>query len=240
MSRILLVEDDLRLRQDIQELLEKQGYTVVTVEGYQAALQMVLNREPVDLYLVDVMLPDGDGFALCGKIRERDGSPLLFLTACSDEESIVRGLNLGADDYVTKPFRTRELLSRIQANLRRTMVRHDGCLYSGELVLDRDAQTVYRGGEPLKLSKTEYRLMVFLMENPGIVLKRELILQHIWDGEGRFVEDNTLSVVMSRLRRKVGEYQGSPYWEVVWGIGYRYLLQVQAGVMEGNVQKHPS
>lgn len=226
-----MVEDDFQLRQDIRELLEKQGETVVTAENYKAALQLVLNREPVDLYLVDVMLPDGDGFALCGKIRERDANPILFLTACSDEESVVKGLNLGADDYVTKPFRTAELLSRIRANLRRMKIRDDGYLYSGGLVLDRQAETVYREGELLKLSKMEYKLLVFLLNHPGMILRREQILEHIWDEDGRFVEDNTLSVVMSRLRRKVGEYNGDPYWEVVWGIGYRYLLQVRTSTL---------
>ncbi len=119
MSKIFVIEDDFSLRRDIQELLEKQGETIITASGYQEAIQMILNKEEADLYLIDVMLSDGSGFELCEKIRQRNNKPILFLTACSDENSIVKGLNLGADDYITKPFRVRELLSRIQANLRR-------------------------------------------------------------------------------------------------------------------------
>ena len=158
MSIILVVEDDPCLRQEIEELLKKEGNIVKTASGYQEALQMVLNRELIDLYLVDVMLPDGDGFSLCERIRERNTCPILFLTACSDEESVVKGLELGADDYVVKPFRVRELLSRIQANLRRPRMQQGRYLYSGELVLDNEEEKVYRQGEALKLSKQEYRL----------------------------------------------------------------------------------
>ncbi len=227
MSIILVVEDDPCLRQEIGDLLKKEGNTVKTASGYQEALQIVLNRELIDLYLVDVMLPDGDGFSLCERIRERNTCPILFLTACSDEESVVKGLELGADDYVVKPFRVRELLSRIQANLRRPQMQQGRYLYSGELVLDKEEEMVYRQGEALKLSKQEYRLLEYMMLYPGIVLKRECILENIWDDEGRFVEDNTLSVSMSRLRRKIGTYQDASYWEVVWGVGYRYLLPVR-------------
>lgn len=227
MSIILVVEDDPCLRQEIGDLLKKEGNTVKTATGYQEALQMILNRELIDLYLVDVMLPDGDGFSLCERIRERNTCPILFLTACSDEESVVKGLELGADDYVVKPFRVRELLSRIQANLRRPQMQQGRYLYSGELVLDKEEEMVYRQGEALKLSKQEYRLLEYMMHHPEIVLKRESILENIWDDEGRFVEDNTLSVSMSRLRRKIGTYQDAPYWEVVWGVGYRYLLPVR-------------
>lgn len=226
-SIILVVEDDRCLSQEIGDLLKQQGMMVKKASGYQEALQWVLNREQIDLYLVDVMLPDGDGFSLCEKIRERDTNPILFLTACSDEESVVRGLESGADDYIVKPFRVRELLSRIQANLRREEMRQGRYLYSGDLYLDKEEALVYRQGESLKLSKLEYRLLEYMMNHPGIVLKREQILENIWDGEGRFVEDNTLSVSISRLRRKVGIYQDKPYWEVVWGVGYRYLLPVR-------------
>ena len=227
MSIILVVEDDSCLRQEMEDLLKKEGNTVKTASGYQEALQMVLNRELIDLYLVDVMLPDGDGFSLCERIRERNTCPILFLTACSDEESVVKGLELGADDYVVKPFRVRELLSRIQANLRRPQMPQGRYLYSGQLLLDREEEIVYRQGEALKLSRQEYRLLEYMMHHPGIVLKRECILEQIWDDEGHFVEDNTLSVSMSRLRRKIGTYQDAPYWEVVWGVGYRYLPPVR-------------
>lgn len=228
MSKIVIVEDDFRLRQDIREVLEQQGETVLTAENYQNALQLSLGEEQIDLYLVDVMLPDGDGFGLCRKLRERTQAPILFLTACSDEESVVKGLEEGGDDYITKPFRVRELLSRIHANLRRNQREQGIYLYSGDLMVDRQEEQVYHQGKRLKLSPLEYRLLLMLLEHPGRVLRREQILDTVWDEEGRFVEDNTLSVSMSRLRRKVGQYQGNPYWEVVWGVGYRYLISVQS------------
>ena len=226
MSKIFFIEDDFSLRRDIQELLENQGETVITASGYQEALHMIINHEEADLYLIDVMLFDGSGFTLCEKIRQRNNKPIIFLTARSDEDSIVRGLNLGADDYITKPFRIRELLSRIQANLRREKRMYTNLLYSGDLMLDKKAELIYKSGKVLNLSKIEYKLICFFMEHPGIVLKRECILENIWDNNGKYVEDNTLSVAMSRLRHKLGDYQGNSYWEVVWGIGYRYLLPV--------------
>lgn len=189
-------------------------------------MHLILMPTFVDIYIVDVMLPDGDGFSLCEKIRERDTSPIIFLTACSDEESIVRGLNLGADDYVTKPFRTKELLSRIRANLRRQIMWKDLPLSSGDLVINREAEIVYREGKRLKLTQIEYTLLLYLLEHTGKVLNREQLIDHVWSDYDDAVEDNTLSVVMSRLRRKIGTYQGKPYLEVVWGIGYRYLLPV--------------
>lgn len=228
MSKIVIVEDDFRLRQDIREVLEQQGEIVLSAENYQNALQLSLREGQIDLYLVDVMLPDGDGFTLCRKLRERTQAPILFLTACSDEESVVKGLEEGGDDYITKPFRVRELLSRIHANLRRNRREEGNYLYSGDLMVDRQEEQVYHQGERLKLSPLEYRLLLMLLEHPGRVLKREQILDTVWDEEERFVEDNTLSVSMSRLRRKVGQYQDDPYWEVVWGVGYRYLLPVES------------
>lgn len=227
MSNIMIVEDDFRLRHDMAEFLTQQGENVTAAANYREAMQMILNHADVDLYIVDVMLPDGDGFMLCEKIRERDMSPLIFLTACSDEASIVKGLNIGADDYVTKPFRIQELLSRIQANLRRQNIWKENGFASGDLQINREAELVYRAGKRLKLTKIEYSLLLYMMEHSGKVLSREQIISHVWSQDEDGIENNTLSVVMSRLRRKIGECQNQPYWEVVWGVGYRYLLPVR-------------
>lgn len=243
---ILLVEDDAILRRDMEEILRQNGYLVHCVKNFQEAEQILQESnmfpavraglpEQVDLFLIDVMLPDGSGFSLCERIRREWDTPIIFLTACSDEESVVRGLNMGGDDYVTKPFRVAELLSRISANLRRSGGGKK-ILQSGDLKLCRDSQTLLRReGEAwneVRLSKVEWMLLEYLMLHSGRVLKREQILAHIWDEQGNFVEDNTLSVTMSRLRKKIGAYDGNrPYWEVVWGVGYRYVADVRESGM---------
>jgi len=238
---ILLVEDDGILRRDMKEILTQNGYLVQCASSFREAEEILLPssmlpgvsvglQERVDLFLIDVMLPDGSGFALCERIRREWDTPIIFLTACSDEESVVRGLNIGGDDYVTKPFRVAELMSRISANLRRS-AGGKKVLYSGNLKLCRDSHIllgrVGKEWEEIRLSKVEWMLLEYLMLHSGRVLKREQILAHIWDEKGNFVEDNTLSVTMSRLRKKIGKYGGRPYWEVVWGVGYRYLADVR-------------
>lgn len=238
---ILLVEDDAILRRDMEEILTQNGYLVQCAGNYREAEEILLQSsmlpavsaglpDQVDMFLIDVMLPDGSGFSLCERIRREWDTPIIFLTACSDEESVVRGLNMGGDDYVTKPFRVAELLSRISANLRRSGGWQKN-LQSGDLKLCRDSHILLRrAGEEwneVRLSKVEWMLLEYLMLHSGRVLKREQILAHIWDDKGNFVEDNTLSVTMSRLRKKIGEYGNRPYWEVVWGVGYRYVVDVQ-------------
>lgn len=227
---ILLVEDDKVLQRDMREILEQKGYTVECAGSYAEAERSL--NENVELYLVDVMPPDRSGFALCECIRKKSDVPVIFLTACSDEESVVRGLDIGGDDYITKPFRVAELLSRISANLRRCGIKEGKTvLSSGNLRLCRESHVLMRrqDGEwaAVKLSKIEWMLLEYMMLHAGKVLKREQILAHIWDEHGNFVEDNTLSVTLSRLRKKIGEYDNKPYWEVVWGIGYRYLADVR-------------
>lgn len=238
---ILLVEDDQILRRDMREILSQNGYRVHCADNYRETEQILWESsmlpevraglpEQVDLFLIDVMLPDGSGFSLCERIRQEWDTPIIFLTACSDEESVVRGLNMGGDDYVTKPFRVAELLSRISANLRRSSGGKK-ILQSGDLKLCRDSQILLRReGETwnkVGLSKVEWMLLEYLMLHRGKVLRREQILAHIWDEQGNYVEDNTLSVTMSRLKKKIGAFGGQPYWEVVWGVGYRYVADVR-------------
>ena len=239
---IFLVEDDKVLRREMEEILIQNGYRIYCAGDFQEAEHILEeNRmlsdisaglpEKVELFLIDVMLPDGNGFSLCERIRREWDTPIIFLTACSDEESVVRGLNMGGDDYVTKPFRVAELLSRISANLRRCGGKNK-ILQSGDLRLCQDSHVLlHRDGEvwsEVKLSKVEWLLLEYLMLHSGRVLKREQILAYIWDEQGNFVEDNTLSVTLSRLRKKIGEYENKPYWEVVWGVGYRYVAEVRA------------
>lgn len=231
-KKILVTEDDSYLRRDLKEILEKNGYRVVTASSAQEAIWYVHHDEEIDLYLLDVWLPDGEGFDVCKKIRERNLKPVIFLTVCDEEEYVIKGLSLGGDDYVTKPFRTRELLSRIQANLRR-MENQTGSqfLKCGELFVDLQQETVKRGGEDLKLRPVEYRILLKFMENAERIVKREQLLTCLWDGEETAVEDNTLSVHISRLRGKIG----GAYIETVRGFGYRFTQKVQRGTYEENI-----
>jgi len=220
MRKVLIVEDEVFLRKNIKMLLENHGYEVMDAATKVEAMQYVLQKNPVDLFLVDVWLPDGDGFELCEKIRLQNTAPILFLTACDDEDSIVKGLSLGADDYITKPFRTAELLSRIEANLRRvTMEQQRQVLQCGAIVLDVAQQRALKNGEDLGLGLMEYQLLEVLMRHEGSIVKRELLLGQIWDSSGKYVQDNTLSVSVRRLRNKIGQ----EYIETVHGYGYRFV-----------------
>ena len=232
MSKILVVEDDRYLRRDLKEILEKNGYEVVAAASVKEAIWHVYNDEEIDLYLLDLWLPDGEGFSVCQRIRERNGKPVIFLTVCDDEECVVKGLHLGGDDYVTKPFRTKELLSRIQANLRRmNRVTEGQFLKSGELLVDAKQGIVKKNGIVLSLRPVEFRLLLKLMENGERIVKREQLFSYLWDGEADAVEDNTLSVNMSRLRNKIG----SNYIETVRGFGYRFTGKVQRGIYEETI-----
>lgn len=220
MKQILVIEDELFLRKNIKELLQNHGYEVLDAGTKAEAMQYILQKKSIDLFLIDVWLPDGEGFEICEQIRVNDTAPVLFLTACDDEESIVKGLTIGGDDYITKPFRTAELLSRIEANLRRVeMEQQKQVLQCGEIVLDIIQERAFKNGEDLGLGIMEYQLLEVLMRHAGRIVKRELLLGQIWDSSGKFVQDNTLSVSIRRLRNKVGQ----EYIETVHGYGYRFV-----------------
>ena len=169
-----------------------------------------------------VTLPAGDGFSFCRQLRRLSRTPVIFLTVLDDEDSIVQGLSCGGDDYVTKPFSARVLLSRMQALLRRTAGESVQCLCSGELVLQPDTHTALLRGEALPLMPKEWEILLLFLQNPGRLLTRRILLERLWDAEGSFVDDNTLSVHMSRLRKKLGDYQGTPYIRTERGFGYRW------------------
>ncbi len=214
-TKILVVEDDNFLRDGLFEMLTKEGYSVFTAENCVKA-EEVFGRENPDLLLLDVMLPDGDGFSVCKKIREKNSEvPILFLTACDDEYQIVRGLEAGADDYVTKPFKLLELLSRIKSVLRRSKK----TVYStADLIVDTSNMSVKKDGEMLLLTPTEFHILRILMKNEGVIVTRAMLLENIWDQDGAFIDDNTLSVHISRLREKIG----AKHIATIRGIGYRW------------------
>lgn len=214
-TKILVVEDDIFLRDGLCEMLKKDGYNVVTAENCCVAKEFFADEKP-DLLILDVMLPDGNGFELCAYFRSVNSDvPILFLTACDDEVQIVRGLDAGADDYVTKPFKLLELLSRIRALLRRAK----STVYSSEgISVDLGNMTVKRNGETLFLTPTEFQILSTLVRNSGVIVTRALLLENIWDSDGSFIDDNTLSVHISRLREKIG----AEHIATVRGIGYRW------------------
>lgn len=215
-AKILLVEDDLYLREGLHELLIKENYEPVCAKSCAEAKQF-FDTDNFDLVILDVMLPDGNGLDLCSRIRNTGSDvPILFLTACDEEFQIVRGLDAGADDYVTKPFRLLELLSRIRALLRRKTA--GSALQSGEITLDTANMTVRKGSETLFLTPTEFQILSVLMQNNGVIVTRSALLQRIWDSDGNFIDDNTLSVHISRLRDKIG----TSHIATVRGTGYRW------------------
>nr|MCR5174704.1 response regulator transcription factor [Oscillospiraceae bacterium] len=186
----------------------------------QAAAVALLDAEKPDLSLVDITLPEGNGFAVCAYARER-GVPVIFLTASGDELNTVTGLDMGADDYIAKPFRPKELVSRIRSVLRRTSGNH-GEIRLGDLRVDTAKGTVTRGDRQIWLSALEYRLFMFFLNHRGQILTREQLLDEIWDSAGEYVSDNTLTVYIKRLREKLEKDPQDPHLILtVRGIGYR-------------------
>lgn len=218
---VLLVEDDPVLQKSLGELLTEAGYRVLTAGSLREARALRDEGRDAQLCLIDLMLPDGSGLSLCREIRAREDVPILCLTALDDEESVIAGLSAGADDYVAKPFRARELLARIEANLRRTAAGADA-LESGELRYCLSDERVYLAGQELLLRKAERTLLRLMLESGGRLLKRDYILYRLWDSEENFVEENTLSVLVSRLRKALGRTDGCDYIETVRGVGYRW------------------
>lgn len=200
MPHILLIENDPTILQNLQEYLRLQDFQTTAVSGQRDA-QRLLEKQTFDLLLVDIALDDGDGFSVCKAAKEK-GLPVIFLTASGDEGSAVRGLDMGADDYITKPFRPRELVSRIRNILRRYAPEH-AVIQIGDLRVDADKGTLEKGDVPVSLSALEWRLLMMFLNNRGKLLTRDRLLEEIWDIAGDFVNDNTLTVYIKRLREKL-------------------------------------
>lgn len=224
MDRILLLEDDESLITGLSFALKGQGYALDAARTVaQASALCAENR--YDLLILDVALPDGTGFEVCESVRRTSDVPILFLTASDEEISVIMGLDMGADDYITKPFKLGVLLSRIHALLRRAkgFAPSGVRLCSGGITVDLAQAKVYREGEPLEVTAAEYRLLCLLMQNPGATLPKQRILERLWDTKGRFVDENTLSVYIRRLRVKIEENPSEPRLiKTVRGIGYRW------------------
>lgn len=221
MGKILIIEDDLLICTSLKEALLQKNYTVETAMSRKEALDKM--DDSIDLIIMDIQLPDGNGISLCREIRETYQTPLLFLTCKSDEETIVEGLHAGGDDYVCKPFGIKELYARIYSLLRRIPVNQD-IIYSGDIKIDQKNFQVYKNNELLELSIVTYHILLCLISNQGIVITRERLLELVEEQTHHFIEDNTLSVHIKRLRRKLGTYQGKSYIQTLRGVGYRWNL----------------
>ena len=218
--RILLVEDDRSIVRSLQEFLRGEGF-LADVAGGQAAALDKLNANIYDLLLVDISLPDGNGFVVCAAAKGM-GVPVIFLTASGDEYSVVTGLDMGADDYIAKPFRPRELVSRMRSVLRRCGGGNQSVVHLGNVMVDTEKGVVTKDGRDVFLSALEYRLLLVFLNNRGAVLSRGKLLEEIWDIAGDFVNDNTLTVYIKRLREKIEDDPQSPaIIRTVRGMGYR-------------------
>ena len=219
MQRILLVEDDSSIVRSLTAFLAEEGFPAASAPGERRAREL-LCEESFDLLLVDISLADGSGFGVCAAAKER-GLPVIFLTAFGDEESVVTGLDMGAHDYIAKPFRPRELVSRIRSVLRRCG-KSQAVVTLGNVTVDTEKGVATKGGNDLYLSGLEYRLLLVFVNNRGKVLSRSKLLEEIWDVAGDFVNDNTLTVYIKRLREKIEDDPQSPQIiRTVRGMGYK-------------------
>lgn len=224
MNRILLLEDDLSLINGLSFAFKKQGYEADIARTVKEA-EGVFSEGKYDLLVLDVSLPDGSGFEFCEKVRQTSKVPIIFLTASDEETSIIMGLDIGGDDYITKPFKLGVLISRMNALLRRT---RDFSLADTELksngiqVLLLQGQA-YKNGSLLELTAAEYKLLCLFMQNPNVVLSKEKILDRLWDCEGNYIDNNTLTVYIRRLRMKVEDNPSEPQMLLtVRRMGYKW------------------
>ena len=218
---IFLLEDDDAIAMGLSYSLENEGYTVTVAKSVSQALE-IINQKNFSMYLLDLTLPDGSGYSVCKRIKEIGDFPVIFLTAYDDEVNVVMGFELGADDYITKPFRLKELLVRIKSVFRRyNNDSTDGKIKVKDLVVNTNEAKVYKNGNEIVLTAMEYRLLLILLNNRGCVLSRTQLLENIWDVAGDFVEDNTLTVYIKRLRDKIEENPTDPeYIKTIRGLVY--------------------
>lgn len=218
---IFVLEDDNAIGIGITYSLENEGYSVTLARTVKEACK-IINEKAFSLYILDLTLPDGSGYDVCKEIKEQGDLPVIFLTAFDDEVNVVMGFELGADDYISKPFRVKELLVRIKSVLRRySKDSADGVIKIKNLTVNTNEAKVYKNGGEIILTAMEYRLLLILLNNRGVVLSRNQLLENIWDIDGDFVEDNTLTVYIKRLRDKIEEDPAKPVFiKTVRGMGY--------------------
>lgn len=226
MNHVLLVEDDLSIIDGLEFSLQKNGFNVDIARTVKEAF-LAINDRTYDLLIIDLALPDGSGFDICKKVRQSSHVPIIFLTASDEEVNIVMGLDMGGDDYITKPFKLNELISRINALLRRSKLsngaQHE--IASNGITVKLLENRVWKDNREIELTASEYRLLCLLMQHPNSILTREMILDRLWDHNGNFIDDNTLSVYVRRLREKIEDDPGNPLFLLTArGLGYRWNI----------------
>lgn len=222
MKHVLIIEDDDAIGTGLKYYLDGEGFCVHLAALGTDGLRQIRGVEEIDIILLDLNLPDISGFDLFKQIKAIRNIPIIFLTANDLEVSIVRGLDMGADDYITKPFKARELISRIRVVLRRTGNSQEGILQVGSLLIDINQAKVTKNGEVVFLTALEYKILLMLVLNPNVVFTREKILADIWDVDSEYVNDNTLTVYIKRIREKIEDDPGNPkIIKTVRGIGYK-------------------
>lgn len=221
MKSILLVEDDSSLNRGISFKLKKEGYNVFFAMTIKEAEELFINNK-LDLILLDVSLPDGSGLDFCNKLRKTNDILIIFLTACDQEVDIVTGLDMGADDYITKPFSLMVLMSKINALLRRNLKEnYDDKIVSKDIIFNIAQMKVLKKGSELVLSKTELKLLKYLMDNSQHIITKDQLLSNLWDIDSEFVDQNTIAVNIRRLREKIEDNPSKPeYIKNIRGIGY--------------------
>lgn len=219
MKKILLVEDNETIVIGLKYSLEQEGFAIISAKT-KLETEDIISKQEVDLVLLDITLPDGNGFDICKFIKEKQDVPVIFLTAQDEETSVVIGLDLGADDYITKPFRTRELISRINSVLRRygKSVEKANIIQYKNIKIDTNMARVYKDNEEIVFTSLEYKILLMLFTNQNKLITREQLLDKIWDFAGNFVNDNTLTVYIKRIRQKLGD---EGIIKTVRGLGYR-------------------
>ena len=219
---ILILEDDFAIAMGLEYSLKNEGYAV-TVCNTVAQAKEAIEKNKFSLYILDLTLPDGNGYDVCKLIKSQGDLPVMFLTAFDDEVNVVMGLELGADDYISKPFRIKELLARIKSVLRRyTNDSNDGKIQIKNIKINTNEARVFKNGKEIVLTAMEYRLLLILINNRGKILSRNQLLEEIWDVSGDFVNDNTLTVYIKRLRDKIEDEPDNPQIvKTVRGMGYR-------------------
>jgi len=225
MTHMLIIEDDENLMRGIAFAFEKDGYTITKAATLKEG-RIFFEQNTVDIIILDVGLPDGNGIDLCNDIRKKSNIPIIMLTACDMETDEVSGFAAGADDYVTKPFSLSVLRARVEAVLRRLQAKENANVLSGGLKLDLNLCKLYKGDKEIPISATEFKLLKFFMANAGQVLSKEQILAALWDNQGNFVDDNTLPVNISRLRAKIEDDPKKPQViKTIHGLGYVWVKE---------------
>ena len=222
MTKILIVEDDKNITNTLTYYLQNEGFKIETAKNKNEGIEKI-KEKTYNLILLDITLPDGNGYEIYYKIKKEKNTPVIFLTALDEEKDIVKGLDIGADDYITKPFRTRELLSRIKNVLRHTKQEEiEEKIKIGNVEINEAKGIVLKNGKEIELTALEYKILTLLFENRGRIISREQILANIWDENENYVNDNTLTVYIKRIREKIEEDINSPkIIKTIRGLGYK-------------------